>query len=716
MLNGTFALTLDSPGAGYHNSEIGWYLFDSMQESQGRPDYDWKTWADMSASVPPEQLTLQSLKYIHEIKGLICRPYPRWYDAIPIAEWQVFGSGSTTWEAKASPGNDPGTWYHQMAANLTTENGLFMVYAAPPMPAFGVSIRRAMLPPPADWDHSTLGDGYSKIMWGGGAYSLIIPLSGPMALYAEDGSLLAEMPLNLGHARGSSGVEQSQIFTVWIMHLRGRILISIDDTRSWWVYSCGEKAENAIITAAGQIQVSNVGSEWEFRLIPIGYQSVGQFVSKTFDKGYTPTSALEGGGPGGASADWQCNLWPASGLASTLTIAELSVDDRYSQYQADLTPVNYPVGSTYFGHTPELYAVRLQNKPVCTTIIGVSPPTISAAHILGIEVEDAEDLDMSRAVLTLNNMDGTYETLPEYMPVVIQLGVQGNPLTTVFSGYAFQPRLSEQSSGVKMLDLDCMSAALPLVETCCTEAEPVFAGKTVGEAIEWACLRCGIAFSKATYDTGTLIPAGNYGERAWQPGAGRSWMDFLKQVCSLEQYYLRFSGWSLMYLPESSSASITWHFGDGATHVGMPGTAMNLINELECPRDPSEHRNEIIVLGQDVDGRIIAAKYADASNIATVGWRKTVLVSDPAYDTQECVNRVAYLLAQKLMPYPPRQPSFRVEGNQDIKPRDIVKYWGGVSGYNLNVCRITRVVHRWTPATGGEWMTEGNTKWCYTDS
>jgi hypothetical protein len=708
----TFAIWTDSPGAGYNNKETGWPLYDAMKESIWRPDYLWPSLYDLLAEERPPYANLPSVFFIKEINALICQPYECREDAIPINEWGYFGSDTDVWEERSNPvGDMPGTWYLQPQSDLDTENGMWTLNNLPPNPSFMIPIRRHHLK--SDWNFAN-GEGYTSIMWGGGRFQLVIPYSGAAVLYDADNNYCMTLPSAGGNLGGSGGQEGMQSFNVHIMHLGGKVLISFDGMHSFTVYSKGDKAENEITVPAAPVQVSNWGASWLFRLVAIDYLGAGQFTSKEFDKGYVPTSALEGGGTDGAWGDWAWNYWlyaDGSGDIPAIGIADISAGGQYCQYQATLTPVSYAVGSTTFGHTPELFAVRLQNKPVCETVIGINPPSISASDVLGMEIELAEDVDTARAVVTLNNIGGTYQNLMEYTPIAISLGTVEGGYTTLFSGFCYYPRPTEDSKGHRILEMECRSAALPFCEVGCTEAEPEFSGRLISEALEWASLRCGVSFSKATYETGTYIPSGKLGERSFQPAPGRSWMDFLKQLCELEQYYLRFSGFSLQYRDYPTYETIDWHFKDAENTSGAPSNAMKIINWLECPRDPSNHRNEIIAMGQDVDGGVIAAKYQDTSNINSVGWRKTTLVADPAWDTQERVNLVARKLAVRLIPFPPRTVSFRIEGNQAVMPRDIIKLWGGVSGYGGQIFRVTRVCHRWNRATGKSWVTEITAKW-----
>jgi hypothetical protein len=136
-----------------------------------------------------------------------------------------------------------------------------------------------------------------------------------------------------------------------------------------------------------------------------------------------------------------------------------------------------------------------------------------------------------------------------------------------------------------------------------------------------------------------------------------------------------------------------------------------MLGEIEVLRDPTNHRNEVVVIGQDVDGQVLSAKQVDASNRSIVGWEKTVVVSDPAYDTQERVNLVCRTLSRKLFPYPPRAASWRVQGNPAIFPRAYATLWGGVSAYNLGLFEIQRVVSRWDQSSPTVWFQDIDGKW-----
>ncbi len=706
-MSATFALTIESAGSGLRNTERGWYLFDSMRESAGRSDYAWQTLAEAIGETDPLKAYLPATAFVAEINALICRPYPRTQDSIPIGEWIAVGGGSTTWETLTGINNLDTNWYQQTDSSLTSENGLCMAYAAPPNPAFGVCVRRYDLP--ADWDYSAYGAGYTRIVWGGGAFELWIPFHGTAALYDVARDFKTEVPLGRhGHRGGRS--DTAQEFTVWIMHLGGRILIS-DDTRSWFVYSQGKATESHINVEAGGVQVTNVGASWSFALLPIDFPGVASYVSKTYDKGYTPSSTLEGGAPGGDWCDARWNTWP--GYAEPdVAVTILSGDDRYCQYQADLVPTRYPVGSTWFAHTPELYAVRIQNKPVCTDIASAGAPTISENDVLGIEVEDASDMDAGRARLLVNNTAGTYETFPEYTRLSIALAASDGSLVSVFSGYCYQPQGDESTSSGKRFRLDFRSAFLPLMEVGCVEGEPVFAGKTIGEALEWACLRCGITHTASDWADTPALPTGELGSRTFQPAAGRSWMEFLREVCSIEQAYLRFSGWRLTYNPATQGTPVaTWYFADRHAYPGAPAGTIPMLGEVEIVRDPTNHRNEVVVIGQDVDGRVMVAKQVDTGNRAAVGWEKTVVVQDSAYDTQERVNLVCRTLSRKVFPYPPRQATWRIEGNPALYPRSYALLYGGVSRYHLGTFEIQRVVSRWEQSSPLVWFQDVDAKW-----
>ena len=709
MPNATWSIQCHALGSGYHNAETGWYLFDSMKESCGRPDYTWGTWGDEGETSYPES-TANSVKFIQEIDALICMMYPRAFDVIPMSEWLAFGTGNVFAEEATGEGNLSGNWYHQMPSNLTSEVGMYMANNVPPNPAFGVLLSRASLT--KEWVAAN-GEGWSKIVWGGGRFMLIIPYRYPAMLFDYVTGNQMEIPIGRSPRQGANNTEFDQEIAVWIAHLGGKVLISSDDRHSWHVYSVGEGDDAAIITDQGPIQVSNLGAAWRFRMIPIDYPYPGRFDSKVYNKGYTPSNSTQGGGPGGLWGDARWNS--AEGYeAPSVWISLLEDGADICQYEAELTPANYAVGSTYFGHTPELYSVRIMNYPVCQNIISLVDPVISINDCNDLLLEDAGDVQANRALLNLNNNSGNFAGLLEYMPMEITLqnpdGVSGTP----FCGYTHLLNPTENSKSGKWYNVQCVSASLPMIETQCLECEPVFSGWTVGEALEWVGLRCGIDFDKATYDTGTVLPLGKLGSRTWQPGAGRSWMDFVKQICEYEQYYIRFNGWDMMYLPEAAY-SIAWNAADRANYPGAPVGTMPMLGQMECPRNPEQHRSQVIAIGQTDDGAIVSAKCESPAIIALIGWPKTVVLSDPSWNTQEQVNLVAATVFNRVSGYPPSQPAFEVDGNPAILPRHYVKLWGGVSAYDRQVFKITHVSHVWNRSTGREFRTQIQGKWFASD-
>jgi len=712
-----FQLTLGAPGSGTRNTERGWCLFDPMQESYGRADYAYWTWGAMGLYPLPAGLhDALSTRYVQELGAVICRPYPRFWDAIPLSYWGPIGSGGSTWEELAGYGigNIASTWYHQYDAGLATENGLYYAWPAPPQPAFGVAVARWDLPP--DWNFSGV-DAWTRIIWGGGQFELLIPYNRPAMLYDASRNLLMEMPLGIAGAQ-PPGWGVSQFFAVWVMHLKGRVLISFDMLKTFWVYGRGDKTENAITTTAGQIQVSNVGSRWMFAFMPIDFPSSGRFRSRIFDKGYDASNEVAGGGAGGEAADYMYNSWP--GRASPgITIAEVSLGTaRYCQYQATLAPARYAAGATYFGHTPELYAVRLKNLPVTAAGPTGNADTIAASDVLEIDIEHAEDMEISRCTLLLNN-DGSrgYEELREYGAVDVNLKAHdSDDWYDAFDGFVYQVEPEQDEGGGKFVRVLCAGLWLPFEDVKCTEADPVMSGWTVGDAITWACLRCGVDFTAGDYDTDTALPLGLDGVRTWQPEPGRSWGDFLKSVAAYEQKFLWFDGPTLRYDPDPDENTITWHFKAATTVAGAPAGAIAMLGSLAAPRDPTDHRNEVRVIGRDVDGKWIIATKKDASNLDSVGWEKMILLQDPAYDTQERVNLVAATLFGRVSRFPPRRVHFRVRGNPAIKRRQVIKLWGGSSKVDRQVFRITAVRHAWSRETGPQFFTEAEAIWIRDDA
>jgi hypothetical protein len=716
-LTPTFSCTLSAPGSGTRNTERGYSLFDPMEESAFRSDYTWTTWGAMGYSSEAGVYDDPSLKYISEIQALICQPQFRYSAAeLPITHFGAVGSGGDSWEElTGNAANLPISTYHQLDASLTGENGLYYLYPVPPQPAFGVAIER--LPVTSSWNYAA-SDAWTRIVWAGGRFELLIPWDRAARLYdyTSGRRLVSEVPIS-ANSSGHSAAQGAQQLLVWIMHLKGRVLISWDFCKSFFVYSRGDKAENAISTPAGAIQVTNLGSRWSFGLIPIYYPSTGRFKSKVYDKGYLPTSTLEGGGAGNAAADYMYNLWagrPAVGLVVS-TIPQ-AAGERYLQYQVDMTPVNYPTGSTYFGHSPELYSVRLQNKPVTGAGPTGTPDSIEN-DIIAFTITNSEDADYPTCTMTLDNNQGQgHEELQEYGIVDLNLKAHDSDTTyDAFDGYILE--VSPQNRGPeKWVEVTCAGLMLPFHDIYTTEAEPVFSGRTVGEAIEWAALRCGVDFTKEDYETTTALPLGLDGKRGWQPATGRPWADFLKQVCGYEQKYLYFDGTTLKYMGEPDENVITWHFKVGTTVEGAPEEAIPIIKTLQAPRNPAAHRNEVRVVGRDVDGRLLVAVKKDSANLDSVGWEKSVVIQDDSLDTQEAVNLVCSRVFNKVSRFPPRTVSFRLRGSPQVKVRDIVKLWGGDAKVDQQIFRVRSVTHTWDRESHPQFWTEIVGQWLRDDS
>lgn len=697
-----FTLALTAPGSGLKNSERGWSLFDSMAESYGRGDYTWHTWGDVLFSCPANFADYSSVVFVPEINALICRPYPRQYeaDAIPLDDWGVVGSGGTTWEEQTATGafGMYNSWYVQLDAALTSENGLYYGYAAPPQPCFEVIIGR--YEPDSTWNMAGW-DAWSRIVWGGGRFELLVPWNRPATLYDASRNFLMEIPLNFQDVLGM------QFFSLRVMHLRGRVLFSSDRGGSYHVYGTGDKPENSIVTAAGSIQVTNLGAAWSFNLVPIDFPVIGRFRSKAFDKGYAPTNSVTGGGAGGEASDYMYNAWGGY-AAPSVAITEVALGtSRYCQYQATLTPTSYAAGSTWFGHTPELYAVRLQNLPVAASVASVSPDTIAAGDVLSIEITEDEQMEMPTCRLRLNNQEGqNYQNLREYGLVNLDLKAHdSSTYYNAFDGYIYQVEPEDSTEG-DFVTLSCVGLWLPFEDVKCTAADPVFSGRSIGDAAEWAALRCGIAFTKTDFEMTTTLPLGLDGQRTIQPEPGRSWGDFLSWLATYEQKYLYFDGTTLTYAGEPDENTITWHFKCSTDEAGAPAGALPIIGFINAPRDPGDHRNEVRVLGRDVDGRIMEAVKRDAANQAVVGHEKMVYLQDPALDTQERVNLVCATLYNKLSRYPPRRASFRIRGKPDVKRRDVIKIWGGSAKVDRQVFRISALRHRWERESAPQFFTE----------
>lgn len=691
----SYGITVTEPGTGFRNVERGWSLFDSMRESAMRPDYTWETWGEAGVTSDLVRYNLPSTLYLREIGALVCRPWPRMNDQIPLSEWVAFGDGIDSWEEREGIASLGCLFYQQIDTSLVSENGLYMAYNAPPNPGFGIGLRRYALP--FDWDYSNEGDGFTKVIWGNGEFCLVIPYNGPMALYDAALDYCCELPIR---GTTSSGADMAGL-SLWIWHVGGALLLSTD-SQSWHVYSRGKSDEDAIDVDAGPIQVSHVGGGWMFSLWPLDYPCTATFESKVFDKGYAPSSALEGGGPGGEWCDMLANTWQGEPEPS-IVITDLSAEPGLCQYRADLEPSSYAIGSTFFGHTPELYAVRLQNAPVCAILESTDPPIFNPQHLLSIEIEDALDLESNGATLTLSNHGGEYEDYPAYAPITIALAGTDGVLTSMWSGYTYNPAGMEGAGALTTKTLHLRSGTLPFQEVGCLDGEPVFAGRTVEEAIIWACLRCGVEYNDTLLaaEGTTVIPSGVLGERTFQPAAGRNWWEFLKEVAALDQGYYRIVDAKLCYYkPRTGTPVATWAFADSRGYPGAPAGTIPMLHQVEVDEDPSGHRTEVVCIGQTVDGAVISAKQTDDATRAIVGWDQTMVVADPAWNTQGRLNLVCRALANRVMLYPPRDISFSIEGQPSLLPRAYCQLMGGKSNYDSLLCEVRRVVTRWNKATG----------------
>jgi hypothetical protein len=694
-----------APGAGQTNYERGFSLYSAMSEEYGRPDFVMYTWAEAGWAAAPEGFgQYPSTMYVEPVEAVICRPYYR-TDAIALSQW---GSLGGTWEAltdKQGPGDT--TIYQQVHAGTTVLTGLESAFYLPADPCFAVYLVRWGLDP--DWPAGK--EAYTEIDFG--QYRLRIPFNRPAVLLDQaTGTPLMEWGMRGG---GSPGAESdAQRLSITVMCLRGKVLLSDDLGRSWQAYGLGDQEAQWLTVRSDVVRVRHVGSRWMFGLIPIDFPVAGVFDSRQYDKGYAPTAALEAGDWAGLGGEFY--LRPDTNVTM---VDVATAGPRWLRYRATLTPARHSAGGTTFGVSPELYTVRLQNKPTRALNVLWGAQTILLADLVELTIDQPDELENCYCTMLLDNTGAQgYQDLREYG--VISLDLKAHDSATwynAFAGYIYQvePEIENLAGFVRVRFVGLW---LRFEDVKANEGDPVFGGRTIGDAVEWAALRCGFGFDKAYWGgTEVCLPAGYPGRRAWQADAGRPWADFLKAVARCDGREIFFNADVLSYLPDPPEWPVSWNFKLSSDDSdGGPAGSIPVVGRIEVPRDPERHRNDVRVVGQDWDGNYLVSVMRDTGNILNdVGWEKSSVVMDPSYDTPQRVNAVARTIWSKVGRFPPRDVSFRVRGNPAIRRRDIFKVWGvGVKAHK-SVFRVSGLRHAWDKE-GPVFWTDITGRWLRTDA
>lgn len=705
-------IDLNAPATGRRNNEPGFYIYDPAGETFVRPDFARHTWGEVGwqgGGIPAGLSELSSAVVLDKIGTVICRPYWR-FDGIAMEQWRFFGSQH--WESLPAGARCGNTLrYHMYDADQSNATGAISNFVLPADPAFAVLLDRYGLPP--DWDWQSV-EPLTVIEFG--QFVLEIPWWRRARLrYAGDPGPIDEFDLRLS-GRGEAGPQHGIIS---IMAARGKLLFSHDFGDHWHVFSAGDRPEDWITVEPRFLRVWHRGSRWAFGLIPIDFPGNGSYASPRRDKGYSASAGPPvAGGRDGADGDPFDGRYLPGITAIGISYPDGMADDECT-YHVTLVPSREPAAGTYFGRTPELYAVRLMNLPVAEQFADGTADSIDLADLRALDIDCAAGLDVDMATLILDNSGEReirpgvigYDRLREYGPIDLDLAGPGEGAPVdVFDGYLLRvrPMLGE---GGRRVEAVCASPWIRFKDVKCTEADPCFAGWPTEEVIAWYADRCGVLYEPDP-DHDARLPDGVPGRHAWQPEPGREVGEFLRAVAAHDGYELYFEGMTLRYRPLDAEPTVEFYLvpAEGEETPGGKPVLKAIRPIAESPRDPDRHHNVVRVLGQEAgSGDYLVASQRDADNIEDeVGWEKMRVEINRGYDTQARVQFVARTAFDQDSRFPPRLIAAAIVGRAAVRPRQAFEFYGPGLMAHGGVYRIESVRHRVRP---GSFTTELVGRW-----